>query len=76
MSKDEQLIEYIVRDIIVYQAEDNAIDMKESMSRFYNSEVFNKLSDVETGLYLCSSAYVYGLFCDELQNGKIIQKEI
>jgi hypothetical protein len=27
-------------------------------------------------LYLCGSAYVYGLFLDELRNGKIVQKEI
>ena len=76
MSKAEQLIEYIVSDIIVYLSIDNGIDVKEAMSRFYNSEVFSKLSEVETGLYLCSSAYVYDLFRDELQNGKIIQNEI
>ena len=76
MSKVDQLIEYIIRDIIEYQVLNNKLSMKEAMSQFYNSEVFNKLNDTETGLYLCSSAYVYGLFCDEQANGKIIQQEI
>ncbi|MCL2112165.1 MAG: hypothetical protein FWH32_08000 [Clostridiales bacterium] len=50
--------------------------MKEAMSQLYNSEVFGKLNDAETGLYLCGSSYVYDLFHDELKNGKIVQQEI
>jgi hypothetical protein len=76
MSKAEQLIEYIIRDIIEFQLADNKLDVKNAMSKFYNSEVCGKLSDVETGLYLCSSSYVYELFCDELDFGKIVQQEI
>ena len=43
---------------------------------FYNSEVFEKLRNPETGLYLESPAYVYGLFQDESTFGKIVQAEI
>ena len=46
------------------------------MNKFYNSEVFEKLQDEETGLYLESSGYVYDLFKDELNFGHIIQAEI
>ena len=42
----------------------------------YNSEVFEKLQDEETGLYKESSAYVYDLFKDEMNFGHIIQAEI
>ena len=76
MSKTEQLIEYIVRDIIEFQLVDEEVEIKDAMSRFYNSEVFSKLNDSETGLYLCGSSFVYGLFRDELVCGKIIQQEI
>jgi len=76
MSKPEQLKEYIIRDVIEYYATDNNIEVKEAMTQFYNSEVFGKLDDIETGLYLLSSPYVYDLFRDELQCGKIIQKEV
>jgi len=50
--------------------------MKDAMALFYNSDVFVKLNDAETGLYLDSSAFVYNLFRDELVQGAIIQNEI
>lgn len=76
MSKHEQLVEYIVQDIVDMVAEDKNIEYDEAMNKFYNSEVFEKLQDKETGLYLESSKYVYDLFKDELNFGQIIQAEI
>ena len=40
------------------------------------AEVFDKLQDVETGLYRESSAYIYDLYKDELNFGHIVQAEI
>ncbi len=37
---------------------------------------YDKISDVETGLYRESPAYVYGLLQDEINFGKIIQAEL
>ncbi|MCL2150636.1 MAG: hypothetical protein FWH50_00200 [Coriobacteriia bacterium] len=76
MTISEQLKEYIIRDVIEFYATDTGSDMKTSMTLFYGSEVFSKLDDDETGLYLDSSAYVYDLFCDELRYGRIIQTEV
>lgn len=76
MSKQDQLIEYIVQDIVDMLALDQNIEYDEAMNKFYNSEVFEKLQDKETGLYLESSEYVYDLFKDEMNFGHIIQAEI
>lgn len=76
MSKQDQLIEYIVQDIVDMLATDQKIEYDEAMNKFYNSEVFEKLQDKETGLYLESSEYVYDLFKDEMNFGQIIQAEI
>lgn len=76
MGKQEQLIEYIVQDIVDMFATEKNIDYDEAMNRFYNSEVFEKLQDRETGMYLESSEYVYDLFKDEMNFGHIIQAEI
>lgn len=76
MSKQEQLIEYIVQDIVDMFAIEKNIGYDEAMNRFYNSEVFEKLQDRETGMYLESSEYVYDLFKDEMNFGHIIQAEI
>ena len=69
-------MEYVVRDVIEYLMIDEKINLKDAMTRFYNSEVYGKLHDSETGLYLQSPAYVYDLFRDELGNGKIVQQEV
>lgn len=76
MSKQDQLIEYIVQDIVDMLATDQHIEYDEAMNKFYNSEVFEKLQDKETGLYLESSEYIYDLFKDEMNFGYIIQAEI
>lgn len=76
MSKQDQLIEYIIQDIVDMLATDQNIEYDEAMNKFYNSEVFEKLQDKETGLYLESSEYIYDLFKDEMNFGHIIQAEI
>ena len=76
MGKQEQLIEYIVQDIVDMFSSDQDIEYDEAMNRFYNSKVFEKLQDKETGLYMESSEYVYDLFKDEMNFGRIVQAEI
>ena len=76
MSKQEQLIEYIVQDIVDMFSSDQDIEYDEAMNKFYNSKVFEKLQDKETGLYMESSEYVYDLFKDEINFGRIVQAEI
>ena len=73
MSLQQQLMEYIIQDIIEMLTVQQEM---EAMNKFYNSEVFEKLQDEETGLYKESSAYVYDLFKDEMNFGHIIQAEI
>lgn len=76
MGKEEQLVEYIVQDIVDMFSSDQNIEYDEAMNKFYNSKVFEKLQDKETGLYLESSEYVYDLFKDEMNFGRIVQAEI
>uniref|UniRef100_UPI0040281F25 hypothetical protein n=1 Tax=Anaerobutyricum hallii TaxID=39488 RepID=UPI0040281F25 len=73
------MIEYIILDIVDMITEEQGLEYDEAMNKFYNSEVFEKLQDKETGLYCessSSSSYVYDLFCDELNLGHIVQAEI
>ena len=76
MSKHEQLIEYVLQDIIFMISEEQNIKYEQAMEKFYNSQVFEKLQDETTGLYLESSAYIYDLFKDEMNFGHIVQGEI
>ena len=70
------LMEYNTQDIIEFIMSDLNIDYDEAMKLFDSSETFEKLYQIETGLYLESAAYVYGIFQDERNFGKIVQAEI
>ena len=66
MCKKDELLEYVIQDIIDMISTDWSIEYDEAKNKFYNSEVFEKLIDEETGLYLESPNYVYDLFKDEM----------
>lgn len=71
MKTSEQLVELSLREILGYIVEDSRIEFDEAMRRFYASETFDKLLDEETGLFIESPAYVYGIFLDELKLGSL-----
>ncbi|MBP3261024.1 hypothetical protein [Pseudobutyrivibrio sp.] len=76
MNEKKQLIEFVVQDVVEMISKDMQIDYEDAMNYFYESQIFDKLQDVNTGLYRESSAYVYDLYKDELNFGHIVQAEI
>lgn len=76
MNKQGQLIEFCIQDIIMSIVKEQGIEYDKAMELFYSSQTFAKLIDTETGLYFESSDYVYALFQDELNFGKLVQAEI
>jgi len=66
------MIEYTTQEVIGYLIEDNGITMEQAMELVYMSDTFEKLSDVETGLYLDGSAYVYELLKREFKINKML----
>ncbi len=76
MDKKQQMIEYMVQDIVEMLTESQGIEFDSAMLIIYESEVYEKLLDTETELYRESPAYVYGLLQDELNFGRIVQAEV
>jgi len=76
MRKEQQMIEYMVQDLVEILSETQGIEYDIAMHTIYTSEVYDKLLDAETGLYRESPSYVYGLLQDELNFGHIVQAEI
>jgi len=60
-NKQQEMIEYTIQEVLCYLIEDNDIQMEQAMKSFYLSKTFEKLNDIETGLYLEGSAYIYEL---------------
>lgn len=64
-TKQQEMIEYTLQDIINIIMNEKQIPMETAMDDFYLSQTFEKLLDVETGLYLEGSDYIYELFSRE-----------
>lgn len=56
------MIEYTTQDVVQYLMEDKEATMEQAMEQFFMSKTFEKLSDVETGLYLEGSTYIYEMY--------------
>jgi hypothetical protein len=65
------LIDCIIDDIANYLIEDRGISIMEALDIIYNSQFYDKLTDLETGLYYQSSGYNYEFLKHELKYGKI-----
>lgn len=72
MSTEQKfLIESMIDDIARYLIEENNMSILEALDIVYNSELYEKLVDLETGLYCQSPAYCYEYLKHELKYGKI-----
>ncbi len=76
MGKEQQMIEYMVQDLVEMLTETQSIEYDVAMRIIYDSQLYEKLIDIETGLYRESPSYVYGLLQDELNFGHIVQAEV
>ena len=76
MGKEKQMMEYMIQDLVEIITEDQQLEYDKAMAILYNSLIYDKIMDPETGLYKESPAYVYGLLQDEMNFGRIVQAEI
>ncbi len=73
MSKETFMIEELVKDLVLKLIEDSDLSVQEALSRVYNSDTYEKILDLKTGLFSQSTAYVYEILKHELQEGKIAE---
>ena len=67
--------DFVTTDVVLAIVEDTGLAAEEAMNDFYNSEVFDRLCDTETGLYRESGGYVYELYKSEKELGRLVQTE-
>ena len=70
------MMDYVTAVVVTCIMEEECLPADEAMKAFYNSEVFDRLCDVETGLYRESGGYVYDLYKIEKEYGRLVQLEI
>lgn len=69
-NQQQEMIEYTTQEVSRYLIEDNGVTMEQAMEQFYLSWTFEKLNDIETGLYLEGSSYIYEMLKREQQRNK------
>ena len=67
--KQKQLIEYATQDLVAMVVEREGKSIQDAMGIVYHSRLHDKLQDVDTGLYLEGSEYLYGLLNEERGEG-------
>lgn len=73
MSEDKIkfLIDSIVEDMAKYLVEDKGLSLIDALDTVYNSQTYDKITDLSTGLYYQSSGYNYDMLKHELKYGKV-----
>ena len=65
------LIDSLVEHLTLRVMEEYGLSITEALSLVYNSQLYEKIVDVETGLYYQSASYNYNLLRREIVLGKI-----
>ena len=72
MNKETKfLIDNLTKNLVLMVMEEFKYSITESMDVVYNSQLYEKIMDLETGLYYQSAGYNYELLRNELLTGKV-----
>ena len=74
MSRESFMIEELAKDLVLRLMQEHNMSMTAALDAVYNSDTFEKVLDLETGLFSQSTVYVYAILDRELQNGKIARE--
>ena len=63
------LIDSLTKNLVLRVIKEFKLSIKESLDAVYNSQLYDKILDLETGLYFQSAGYNYQLLRHELLEG-------
>jgi hypothetical protein len=66
------LLDNLTKNLVLMVMEDFNYSITEAMDVVYNSQLYEKVLDLETGLYYQSAGYNYELLRNELLTGKVV----
>lgn len=71
MSKETKfLIDTLTKNLVLKMMKEFGLTVTEAMETVYNSQLYEKILDTDTGLYYQSSGYNYEMLREEYLNGK------
>lgn len=70
-NKTRFLIDSLIERLTLLVMEEYKLSLIDALALIYNSQLYEKIMDLETGLYYQSALYNYNLLHHELAFGKI-----
>lgn len=67
----EFLVDYITAKVVGWVMEEDGADMEKALLDFHNSEIFEKLCDCDTALYIESPAFIHEIYKEERRRGTL-----
>ena len=64
------LIDTLTKNLVMRVIADFGLSVRDSLDAVYNSQIYEKILDLDTGLYYQSAGYNYQLLHRELVEGK------
>ena len=72
MTKETKfLLDTLTKNLVLKVMDEFGYSITEAMDIVYNSQLYEKVLDLETGLYYQSAGYNYDLLRNELLTGKV-----
>ena len=71
MNLEQHAIEEITAEMVEWLMADRQMSLKQALDAVYNSDTYDRLNDLGTGLYGQSTAYVYDYLTHELTTGTL-----
>jgi hypothetical protein len=71
-NETKYLIDTLTKNLVMKVMEDFGYSIPEAMDAVYNSQLYEKILDIETGLYYQSAGYNYEYLRRELLTGKMV----
>lgn len=68
------IIDCDVEEIVSLLQEDYGMKILDAFNTVYNSNIYKKLIDTETGLYIQSPLYIYEYLKEEINESKLKEK--
>jgi hypothetical protein len=70
-TETKYLIDTLTKNLVMKVMDDFGYSITEAMDVVYNSQLYEKIQDLETGLYYQSAGYNYDYLRKELLTGKL-----
>lgn len=66
------LIDSLVEQLVVMVVEEYKVSVPQALELLYNSQLYEKITDLDTSLYYQSAGYNYKMLRHEMKYGKIV----